>query len=204
MKKNEEEADVKPPAEQYDEKSILIVLKSVLEKMVKGEEINELEKILEPTVKLLMYKYRTIGPGYFENDRKYIIALINRMPIDRYSEDILTLLSLVSHMIIEVSTHTFIPSGKFGYEKTNPIMVKSIGQSYDYLDQLECDNGGPIEYKRNGSVKSGSEELENLMDWYTITNSRTNQIICDLFIYAYSHINSEEIPDGFRKKNENM
>ena len=199
-KKKEKEADVKPPAEQYDEKSILIVLISVLEKMVKGEEINELEKILDPTIKLLFFQYRAKGSVFFENDRDYIISLISKIPTDNYSDDIKTLLSIIPHMMRESGTHTFIPSRKFGYEKTNPIMVKSIGQSYDYLDQLECENGDPIEYKRNGSIKSGSEELENLMDWYTITNSRTNQIICDLFIYAYSHINSDEIPDGFRKK----
>ena len=94
----------------------------------------------------------------------------------------------------------FIPKGKFGYEKTNPIMAKGISQGYRYLSKLECENGDRITYDRIGSFGSGVDELPHPMDGYIIMNEMTGEKICTLYIYAYSHENSINAPEGFHLK----
>ena len=97
-------------------------------------------------------------------------------------------------------TRGFVPKGKFGYEPTNPIMTAGIAQGYMYLNQLMCENGDDIKYNRIGSFSSGLNELPNPVDGYTIINSRTSEKIGTLYIYAYSHGNSVQLPEGFRFK----
>lgn len=97
-------------------------------------------------------------------------------------------------------TENFIPKGKFAYEKSNPIMVKGISQGYRYLSKLELENGDGITYDRIGSFGSGVDELPHPMDGYTIFNELTGKRICTLYIYAYSHENSTNAPEGFKLK----
>jgi hypothetical protein len=97
-------------------------------------------------------------------------------------------------------TKNFVPKGKFGYERTNPIMAKGIAQGYVYLNQLKCENGDDIKYNRIGSFSSGLEELPSPVDGYTIMNARTGKEISTLYIYAYSHGSSVQAPEGFRFK----
>jgi hypothetical protein len=98
------------------------------------------------------------------------------------------------------STEHFVPKGKFGYEKSNPVMAKGISNGYAYLNRLECANGDPVAYNRIGSMMSGNEQLPKLMDGYTITNARTGSKICTLYVYGYSHETSAKAPEGFRFK----
>ena len=94
----------------------------------------------------------------------------------------------------------FTPKGKFGYELLNPIMVTGLAQERVYLNQLECENGDEITYDRVGSAQSGVAELPRPVDAYNIKNAKTGEEVAVLYIYAYSHGNSVQAPEGFRFK----
>ena len=98
------------------------------------------------------------------------------------------------------NTKHFTPKGKFGYEKSNPILTKGVPAGYAYLNSLECANGDSVAYNRIGSMMSDSDQLPHPMDGYTMTNIRTGREICTLYVYGYSHETSAMAPEGFRFK----
>ena len=132
-----------------------------------------------------------------DKDRK---VLINESDADEFDKSFANALSGILGNSGNRDTRGFVPKGKFGYELTNPIMTAGIAQGYVYLNQLMCENGDDINYRRIGSFSSGLKELPSPVDGYTIINSRTGIVIGTLYIYAYSHGNSVQAPEGFSFK----
>jgi len=99
-------------------------------------------------------------------------------------------------------TSHYTPKGKFGYDRSNPIMTNGISREYAYLNTLERDDGSPITYNRVGSLMSGVKELPRPMDCYHIFDEATGEQLATLFLYAYSHELSTQAPSGFRFKQQ--
>jgi len=90
------------------------------------------------------------------------------------------------------------PSGKFGFDITNPIPVNGIDMIDDYFSKLRLITGELIAYSRTGSLVA--ENLPFPVDMYKIFNSERVQI-ATLYIYAYHGHMSGKAPDGFRLVN---
>ncbi|MDL2247081.1 hypothetical protein LJB96_05645 [Methanobrevibacter sp. OttesenSCG-928-K11] len=96
------------------------------------------------------------------------------------------------------NTDEYRPSGEFGYNIDNPVMVRNIVEGYHYLDTLECENNDPIIYSRLGSTMS--DKLAHPIDIYEIINEKTNEIIGKIHIYGYGEQLSSKTPKGLKFK----
>lgn len=85
-------------------------------------------------------------------------------------------------------------SGKFGFDRTNPIPINGIDNINNYFDKLKLITGESITYKRLRS--EASVGLPFLLDQYEVYNL-AHKAIARLYIYAYHGENSGKAPDGF-------
>jgi len=140
-----------------------------------------------------------------ELDPRYIMFLLAALKGDDVddlfvSDQISNVFDMIA--VFDKGTKDFKPKGDYGYEMSNPVMVRGITAGYDFLDSLECDDGDPIRYQRHGAFDARSYNLPEPMDGYHIYNKKTGEEIAFMYIYPYSHETSKEPPEGFRfKKN---
>jgi hypothetical protein len=146
---------------------------------------------------LLMIGYEGIDLNKYSEEIKYRMKNIPEKNYNDVKADFLILDNLLK---INRNMQSFEPKGRFGYDTENPIMTKSIGEEYRYLDNLESENGEPINYRRFCSLNV--KDFPNPVDAYEITNAITNEKICNLHIYGYSHETSQVAPEGFRLKHK--
>lgn len=92
----------------------------------------------------------------------------------------------------------YVPHGKFGFEKTNPILTKSIFKSTMYLSSLRTTDNKRIFFKRNGSIFTYLKGP--ILDSYDIIQNK--KVIATLFFDPYSDVNSTEAPEGFILNNQ--
>ena len=179
-----------------DETTIIEFIIYLLKKMINNEQVQDLEKSLSSAIHLVL-----IDQFRIDDYKETIRSLLDQIPQDSYSESINTCLFLLSNQIdLKRDTRDYEPSGKFGYDLTNPIMTTNVRQSYQYLNQLVCSNGDPIQYKRLYSCNSGVKELARPLDVYAITNVNTGEALGNLYVYAYSHYASTLVPEGYKMR----
>jgi len=122
-----------------------------------------------------------------------IIAIMFILSIKR-KRDLKKMENLIS--IINGENHIEIqnPYGEFGYTITNPIPVKSIIDSVIYLDRLRTLEGEKIKYARIGADTASNIEMP--VDIYEIYVNE--KVITTLYISAYNHKNSKQVPKNFK------
>ncbi len=84
--------------------------------------------------------------------------------------------------------------GEFGLDKTNPIPVRSVPESYNYLKRLRTSNGGNLTYDRIGSMKAPN--IEQIIDAYNLYLD--NKKIATIYICPYNKKTSSKAPKGFK------
>ena len=89
--------------------------------------------------------------------------------------------------------------GEYGLCATNPIPVRGIAANEVYLQQLELENGDPIQWCRLGSTMA--DNINGCIDMYNITTLSGDKV-CTIYISPYQNTISEIAPKGFRIKNE--
>jgi len=83
-------------------------------------------------------------------------------------------------------------SGRFGYDKTNPIPVCMPAGERDYLSRLRCRCGEPFMFHRKGSFGSGPDK--HVMDGYElICRNRLHHIT--LYMDMYHAGPSSQVPE---------
>lgn len=93
-------------------------------------------------------------------------------------------------------------TGKFGIEKINPIPVCGHNGVKEYFKNICLENNHEIKYERQGSI--GAENINGIVDVYTIFDVETEEKVCDLFVCIYNKHTSKIIPEGFIiKENKN-
>jgi hypothetical protein len=89
--------------------------------------------------------------------------------------------------------------GEYGLCATNPIPVRGIAANEVYLNQIELENGDPIQWCRLGSTIANN--INGCIDMYTITTLAGDNV-CTLYISPYQNTISGIAPKGFRIKCE--
>lgn len=91
----------------------------------------------------------------------------------------------------------FTPTGKFGFEVTNPIMCVSVPMEYEYLKHLVPEKGTIVNRERRGSCHS---ELGICDVWDIDVKSGFFGSVKSYRIYIcpYGNENSSSAPEGFR------
>jgi hypothetical protein len=86
--------------------------------------------------------------------------------------------------------------GDFGFSKDNPILLKSVSESMNYLDKLIYIKPGSSQYtwRRTGSMQSNIVSLP--IDEYNLLDTN-GAIIKTIYIWPYNRINSKKVPEGF-------
>ena len=95
-----------------------------------------------------------------------------------------------------VSTDT-LPNayGEFGWDKTNPIPVSSVLESYEYLEKLKFNDGMKVIYNRLGSFSSPI--CAHPIDGYRITHPNGKDIGV-IYISPYQNKMSNLKPKGLK------
>lgn len=89
--------------------------------------------------------------------------------------------------------------GEYGLCATNPIPVRGIVANEVYLNQIELENGDPIQWCRLGSTIANN--INGCIDMYKITTLAGDNV-CTLYISPYQNTISGIAPKGFRIKSE--
>lgn len=91
-----------------------------------------------------------------------------------------------------------IPSGKgdFGLDLSNPVPVRGIRGSNQYLASLRTIMGHRIRWNRIGSFQSSNIELQ--IDCYHVFDSVTNEKFGEIYISPYHKRDSQKPPRGFQ------
>lgn len=84
--------------------------------------------------------------------------------------------------------------GVYGLDKTNPIPLMSIPESYGWLANLTTLEDKEISYNRIGSFSVPN--IKNSIDGYKISAQGSELAI--IYISAYSNSNSAKPPKGFK------
>lgn len=84
--------------------------------------------------------------------------------------------------------------GKYGLSVTNPIPTCGIPANVIYLSSLKTDDGQAISWNRIGSMST--DNIDNLIDAYNITDSRGNDRGV-IYLCAYNSVTSKRAPEGF-------
>ncbi len=83
-------------------------------------------------------------------------------------------------------------NARYGWDRENPVVVRSIPDAYLYLSRLQTSDGGSIGSRRAGSkIVKG---FESPLDEYII--SLNDVEIGSIFIYCYGQNNDNEPPEG--------
>ncbi len=86
-------------------------------------------------------------------------------------------------------------TGKFGWDKTNPIPVYGVPENEKYLSKLRLSNGDRIRWRRIKSLAISS--INNPIDEYEIFNMKGDTIGI-LYISPYHLKTSSKAPEGFK------
>ena len=86
------------------------------------------------------------------------------------------------------------PFGPLGLSDKNPIQMRSIPDSNQYLSRIITHQGIPVTWKRVGST-TAPEFTDKVIDIYSISND--TQEIAVLYICPYHDINTDQAPTGF-------
>jgi hypothetical protein len=84
--------------------------------------------------------------------------------------------------------------GIYGFDKTNPIPLMSIPESYGWLANLTTLDDKEISNERIGSFSVSN--IKNSIDGYKISTQGSELAI--IYISAYSNSNSTKPPKGFK------
>ena len=87
----------------------------------------------------------------------------------------------------------WVPFGKFGLEKSNPILTTSIFETTAYLKRLRTPDNKKVDFNRVGSTFSSIPGP--ILDMYEILQN--NKTIATLYFEPHNEINSTEVPEGF-------
>jgi hypothetical protein len=87
-------------------------------------------------------------------------------------------------------------SGRFGYDRSNPVPVCGPPGELDYLARLRCEGGEPFLFHRLGSYDPGPDG--HIVDGYELV-CRKGQHRITLYLDMYHAGSSSLVPEGLSK-----
>lgn len=85
--------------------------------------------------------------------------------------------------------------GIFGHNASNPVPIRGIPGSEEYLSSLRTRSGHKLSWNRIGSFQP--KNIKSIVDGYEVLDQTTGEELGIIYLCPYHKRNSGKAPDGF-------